>query len=274
LIKTILTHCKERTGGYTFNVSNICNNYDINYNDILLYLFKLQEQKEITYETKEDGIFIKIKKAFEKNMNINLLTYFYELNNNLINEKIQKLNCVYILLRKYSVNNSAVFHDMENADLTQIKCLEFCGNYNSYKEEINKKICSYFNLYNDKNNINNIDDLYAGNANEKDILLPIVKLDTQRDKINFINSLKELIKRFLEYETNISTIDVMNVLFGYMQKGKGIKNYKSHSMWNKYSNYDYTQLFEIVDSELKNIKVELINENNSNKINSKKLKKE
>ena len=59
LLKVILSNCKERLGGYTFSVSNICNICSINYNDILLTLFKLQEKKEISYETKEDGIFIK-----------------------------------------------------------------------------------------------------------------------------------------------------------------------------------------------------------------------
>jgi hypothetical protein len=273
LLKTILSNCKERLGGYTFHMSNICNICSINYNEVLLYLYKLQEQKEISYETKEDGIFIKIKKKSENNMNKNLLTYFYDLNNSLIHEKIQKLNCVYILLRKYSVNNSSIFHNMESTKLTQIKCLEFCGNYDLYKEEINKKIYSYFDLYNKNNyyDLNKVDDLYAGNATEKDFLLPVVKLENQRDKNNFIKNLKDLIKRFLQHEINISVIDVLNVLFGYVQKCKGIKNYMSHSMWNKYSNYDFEQLFEIVDTELRNIKIELINEDNK-QIGTKSLK--
>ena len=272
LINIILSNCRERLGGYTFNVSNICNICSINYNEILLNLFKLQEQKEISYETKEDGIFIKIKKKIEKNMNITLLTYFYDLNNNLIHEKIQKLNCVYILFRKFAVNNSSIFLNIENDKLTQIKSLDFCGNYEAYKDILNEKIYSYFDLYNNNiNELNNIDDLFAGNNSEKDILLPVVKLENQRDKINFINNLKELIKRFLQYEMNISVIDVMFVIFGYMQKGKGIKNYMSHPMWNKYSNYDFEQLFDIVDTELKNIKIDLINEGNKH-LDTKKLK--
>jgi len=271
LLKTILSNCKERLGGYTFKVSNICNISSINYNDIILFLYKLQEQKEISYETKDDGIFIKLKKNLDNNLNKNILTYFYDLNNNLIIDKIQKLNCVYILMRKYSVNNSSIFHNMDSTKLTQIKCLEFCGNYDSYKEEINKKIYSYFNLCNDKNEANHVDDTYAGNATEKDILLPVVKLENQRDKINFIKNLKELIRSFLQFEVNINVIDVMFVLFGYVQKGKGIRNYMSHSMWNKYSNYDFEQLFDIVDTELKNIKIELINEDNK-QLGAKKLK--
>jgi len=271
LLKTILSNCKERLGGYTFNVSNICNISSINYNDIILSLYKLQEQKEISYETKDDGIFIKLKKNLDNNLNKNILTYFYDLNNNLITDKIQKLNCVYILMRKYSVNNSSIFHDMDSTKLTQIKCLEFCGNYDSYKEEINKNIYSYFNLCNDKSESNHVDDTYAGNSTEKDILLPVVKLENQRDKINFIKNLKELIRSFLQFEVNINVIDVLFVLFGYVQKGKGIRNYMSHSMWNKYSNYDFEQLFDIVDTELKNIKIELINEDNK-QLGTKKLK--
>ena len=281
LLKTILSNCKERMGAYTFNVSNICNIANINnYNEIILFLYKLQELKEISYETKEDGIFIKYLKDFttENNIKINLLNYFNELNNNLIQNKLEKLNCVYILLRKFAVNNSSVFFNLDNNDIknnnpAQIKCLVYSGNYSEYKNEINKKIFSYFDLYKNNNN-NKKDIIYAGNENEKDILLPIVKLENQRDKINFVNGLKNLIKNFLQYDLSINTIDILFVLIGFFQKGKGMKNYMSHPMWNKYSNYDFEQLFDIVDTELKNTKVEFINENNTwNKtIGSKSLK--
>ena len=275
LLKTILSNCKERMGAYTFDVSNICNIANINnYNEIILFLYKLQELKEISYETKEDGIFIKIKQDIQSqnNLKIKLLTYFYNLNDSLIKSKLEKLNCVYILLRKFAVNNSSIFFNIENDISTQIKCLVYSGNYQDYKAEINKKIFSYFDLY--KNNINiKKDVLYAGNETEKDILLPIVKLESQRDKINFVEGLKNLIKNFLQYDLSITSIDVLFVLIGFFQKGKGIKNYMSHQMWNKYSNYDFEQLFDIVDSELKNIKIEFINENNGNKLaGSKTLK--
>ena len=75
----------------------------------------------------------------------------------------------------------------------------------------------------------------------------------------------------MSFDLNTNTLDILFVLFGYLQKGKGIKNYMNHSMWNKYTNYDFKQLFEIVDDELKNVKIELINEDNK-KIGSKMLK--
>ena len=269
LLKTILSNCKERMGAYTFNVSNICNIAQINnYNEIILFLYKLQELKEISYETKEDGIFIKINreiKSLNNNTKISLLNYFNNLNNDLIKRKLEKLNCVYIFLRKFAVNNISIFSNLENDNIpSQIKCLVFSGNYNDYKAEINKKIFEYFDLYkNDINNLSNKKDvIYAGNETEKDILLPIVKFESQRDKINFISGLKNLIKNFLQYDLSINTIDVLFVLIGFFQKGKGVKNYMSHPMWNKYSNYDFEQLFDIVDTELKNTKVEFINENN------------
>ena len=117
------------------------------------------------------------------------------------------------------------------------------------------------------------DVIFAGNENEKDILLPIVKFESQRDKINFISGLKNLIKNFLQYDLSINTIDILFVLIGFFQKGKGIKNYMSHPMWNKYSNYDFEQLFHIVDSELKNTKVEFINESNRSKSIGSKMQK-
>ena len=269
LLKTVLSNCKERMGAYTFNVAKICNIANINnYNEIILFLYKLQELKEISYETKDDGIFIKYLKDItkENNLKINLLNYFNELNNTLIKNKLEKLNCVYILLRKYAVNNSSVFFNLDNNinnninNPTDIKCLVYSGDYPLYKKEINKKIFSYFDLYKNPNNKKDI--LYAGNENEKDILLPVVKLENQRDKINFINGLKNLIKNFLQFDLSINTIDILFVLIGFFQKGKGMKNYMSHPMWNKYSNYDFEQLFDIVDTELKNIKIEFINENN------------
>ena len=281
LLKTILSNCKERMGAYTFNVSNICNIAQINnYNEIILFLYKLQELKEISYETKEDGIFIKIKrdiKSLNSNIKISLLNYFNELNNNLIKRKLEKLNCVYIFLRKFAVNNISIFSNLDTDNIfNQIKCLVFSGNYQDYKAEINKKIFAYFDLYkNDINNLNHKKDvIYAGNETEKDILLPIVKFESQRDKINFINGLKNLIKNFLQNDLSINTIDVLFVLIGFFQKGKGVKNYMSHPMWNKYTNYDFEQLFDIVDTELKNIKVEFINENNNgNKLLGSKTQK-
>ena len=260
LLKTVLSNCKERMGAYTFNVAKICNIANVNnYNEIILFLYKLQELKEISYETKDDGIFIKYLKDItkENNLKINLLNYFNELNNTLIKNKLEKLNCVYILLRKYAVNNSSIFFNLDNNinnninNPTDIKCLVYSGDYPLYKKEINKKIFSYFDLYKNPNNKKDI--LYAGNENEKDILLPVVKLENQRDKINFINGLKNLIKNFLQFDLSINTIDILFVLIGFFQKGKGMKNYMSHPMWNKYNNYDFAQLLDIVDTELKNI---------------------
>ena len=280
LLKTILSNCKERMGAYTFNVSNICNIAKINnYNEIISFLYKLQELKEISYETKEDGIFIRIKKdikAENSNLKMLLLNYFNNLNNDLIKRKLEKLNCVYIFLRKFAVTNISVFSNLENDNndniTNQIKCLVFSGNNTDYQAQINNKIFSYFDLYKN-NNSEKKDVIFAGNENEKDILLPIVKFENQRDKINFINGLKNLIKNFLQNDLSINTIDVLFVLIGFFQKGKGIKNYMSHPMWNKYSNYDFEQLFDIVDSELKNIKVEFINENNGVKPIGSKVQK-
>ena len=274
LLQTILSNCKERMGAYTFNVSNICNIAKINnYNEIISFLYKLQELKEISYETKEDGIFMKIKrdiKVENGNIKMLLLNYFNNLNNDLIKRKLEKLNCVYIFLRKFAVTNISVFSNLENDN--QIKCLVFSGNNTDYQAQINKKIFSYFDLY--KNNIlEKKDVIFAGNENEKDILLPIVKFESQRDKINFISGLKNLIKNFLQYDLSINTIDILFVLIGFFQKGKGIKNYMSHPMWNKYSNYDFEQLFDIVDSELKNTKVEFINESNGSKSIGSKMQK-
>ena len=132
-------------GAYTFNVSNICNIAKINnYNEIISFLYKLQELKEISYETKEDGIFIKIKrdiKVENGNIKMLLLNYFNNLNNDLIKRKLEKLNCVYIFLRKFAVTNISVFSNLENDN--QIKCLVFSGNNTNYQEHINKKIFSY-----------------------------------------------------------------------------------------------------------------------------------
>ena len=270
ILKKILNNCRERQGAYTFDVSNICNICSMTYPDLLLYLYKLQEQKEISYETKDEGIFVKInKKNCINNVTKNILNFLYELNNNLIHKKILKLNCVYILLRKYSVTNNNVFFT-ENKNI-QIKSLDFFGNYENYNKEIKKKINSYFELNNPEKNYEIIDDLYAGDKTEKNILLPIIQFETQKEKNNFVKDLKELIKDFLKHDMNICCNDVLFVLFGYFRKGSGIKSYMSHKMWNKYNNYDFEKLFEIVDSELKSVKIELINEDNK-QLGSKSLK--
>ena len=132
-------------------------------------------------------------------------------------------------------------------------------------EEVNTQL----QQQNTNNNVINNQQQVNNNPNELSVSKSNIDQNQTIQNNNQINTLGTSAPQ--QQVKNINVIDVLFVLFGYVQKGKGIRNYMSHSMWNKYSNYDFEQLFDIVDTELKNIKIELINEDNK-QLGTKKLK--
>ena len=54
----------------------------------------------------------------------------------------------------------------------------------------------------------------AGNQNELNVLLPIISIESQRDKANIQKDIEEYAKKELEKNLNLNSIDVINILFG------------------------------------------------------------
>ena len=54
----------------------------------------------------------------------------------------------------------------------------------------------------------------AGNSNELGLILPIILIDTQREKSTIVKDIDEMVKKEVEKNDNTGIIEMVNVLFG------------------------------------------------------------
>jgi hypothetical protein len=61
----------------------------------------------------------------------------------------------------------------------------------------------------------------AGNDNELGILLPILTIESQKEKNNISKEIEEMIKKELEKNLSLNIVEVVNILFGiHTSEGK------------------------------------------------------
>ena len=263
IIKIILNHSNEKQGSFTFNTNDICNQLNFQFNDFMNYLYNLQGQGEISYEIKDEGFFIQVNNIPSSFKDI--INYFHNLNQNIINLKLAKLNSLYILLRKFATNNYDSFNNLTGLNKNfQVKCLSTYNNFNLYNEEMKSLISFYFKCNENISDIN-----IAGNENEKNILLPIYKIEIQRELTSITKEIEDFINKEIKKKFIINIIDIINILFGINEGNKDLKCYMSNPLWNKFSNYDYQQIYNICENEIQKSKSLLIDLNIDSK---KKLK--
>ena len=264
IMKIILKNSNEKQGSFTFNTNDVCNELNISFNEFMNYLYNLQGQGEISYEIKDEGMFIKVNSI--PNSLRNIISYSYNLNQDIISLKLTKLNSLYILLRKFATNNYDSFNNLnENNKNMQIKCLSSFNNFNLYNEQMKQIIMNYFKFENE----NSSDNIIAGNENEKNIILPIYKIEIQRELTSVTKDIEDFINQEIKKKFNVNIIDIINILFGINEGNKDIKCYMSNHLWNKFSNYDYQQIYNICETIIQKGKSNLIDTNFDSK---KKLK--
>ena len=263
-MKIILKNSNEKQGSFTFNTNEVCNELNITFNEFMNYLYNLQGQGEISYEIKDEGMFIKVNSI--PNTLRNIISYFSNLNQDIISLKLTKLNSLYILLRKFATNNYDCFSNLnENNKNMQIKCLSSYNNFNLYNEQMKQIIMNYFKFENE----NSSDNIIAGNENEKNIILPIYKIEIQRELTSVTKDIEDFINQEIKKKFNVNIIDIINILFGINEGNKDLKCYMSNNLWNKFSNYDYLQIYNICETIIQKAKSNLIDINFDSK---KKLK--
>jgi hypothetical protein len=54
----------------------------------------------------------------------------------------------------------------------------------------------------------------AGNETELSVILPILIIETQREKTNISKDIEEMVKKEIEKSTNLTAVEVVNILFG------------------------------------------------------------
>jgi hypothetical protein len=229
IINIIIKNSLIKNEVYTFNTIKICLELNMNYLNLLNYLYEMQNKKEISYETKEEGILLKIYSI--PNSYKDLINYVNESISNYINTLITKLNI--------SLNKEF-----------KIKCFNIYDSYLEYNKEFKNKVNNYFI----DNNENNYDIILAGNENERNIILPIYEIETQRELINITKDIENLCKNEVQNNMMITCIDIINILFGILIKGKETKSFLSNKLWNKFYTYNYDKIYEICENCIKKVK--------------------
>jgi hypothetical protein len=60
----------------------------------------------------------------------------------------------------------------------------------------------------------------SGSENELAMLLPIIVIETQREKTNIIKDVDDMVREELEKNNLLNVVDVVNILFGVYQAGE------------------------------------------------------
>lgn len=89
-LQVILESSRELVGGiFKFSTGEVCQKLGITYVDLINYLYCFQNQDEIGYETKDEGMFINIERIPE-NLN-EIVDYLYNQHKYLVNLNIKKV---------------------------------------------------------------------------------------------------------------------------------------------------------------------------------------
>ena len=94
-LRVILESSRELVGGvFKFSTGVVCQKLGITYVDLINYLYCFQNEGEIGYETKDEGMFINIERIPE---NVDeIVDYLYYTNKYLVNLNIKKVYCLKI----------------------------------------------------------------------------------------------------------------------------------------------------------------------------------
>jgi len=148
-IKLILESSKDFQGVKRFNTIEVCEKIGITYIDLINYLYHLQSRGELSYESKEEGVFLNVEKIPESFKDI--MHFLYDKIQYLINLNMKKLNAAYVLLRKFAVNNFENIPFFKQEKQGPIKCLTNYQDFSSYENEFKIYFEKYFETHDGKN---------------------------------------------------------------------------------------------------------------------------
>ena len=61
----------------------------------------------------------------------------------------------------------------------------------------------------------------AGSEHELSMILPIISIESQREKTNHMKDIEDMVKKELEKSLSLNVVEIVNILFGiYTAEGK------------------------------------------------------
>ncbi|MCQ2818729.1 MAG: DEAD/DEAH box helicase [archaeon] len=253
VIEAILKVCRTKQGCYTFNTLKVCDILNMNYLELLGYLYNLQNQKELSYETKEEGLFLTVNN-FPRSFK-DIIIFISKLVKNRLKINIAKLNSTYILLRKFAANSRDAFNSIFVNKNFPVKTMNAFPSYGNYLDAFKRELNNYFGhaqLSEDQCDI-----LLAGNELERGVILPIYEVESQREISQVTKDIEDFISKDIVNFATWNTVEIVNVFFDIFIKNKS-KNDMWAEMQKKYETYNYDFIFNITENALIKAKSELI----------------
>lgn len=154
--KTILELARDYQGQLKFSTLDVIEKLKITQNDLYNYLFQLQSKGEISYEAKDEGMFLFIDNIPPSLRDV--LQLLYDKNQSLVSNNLKKvkialilfifyfsqLNAMYILLRKFAaVSLDSFLKDSKNS-IKGIKSISLFSDYSTYLNQFRSLFNSYF----------------------------------------------------------------------------------------------------------------------------------
>jgi len=139
---------------------------------------------------------------------------------------VQKLNCMYFVARKVSLPS------VENM-LKKEKQTEDAKNmYLGFSKQLNDLLNLYFSVENELD----IELTIAGNEEEKRSLMPLLYIDSERNKAELISEIKMILKEYTRGQKDVmllnplnrmKPLDVTKVLMGIRSSRENVKRFEN-----------------------------------------------
>lgn len=99
----------------------------------------------------------------------------------------------------------------------------------------------------------------AGNEEERNIMMPLIYIDSHREKSNVESDIKQVIRDFYDQNDNkaatmdpndrIKPLDVVKILMGIYSERANVKRFMNNGrVWAKLQEYDYEEVMKVAQA--------------------------
>eukprot|EP00347_Sterkiella_histriomuscorum_P010247 403377026 len=274
-IKKFLEIAKEHQGVYNVSLQRLA--YELNMNPFhipkILYSMQSTQGNDISYDTDNESFVLKICHIPSGGQTLELSQDMLKETRRIERNMVQKLNCMYFVARRVSLINVDVMLKKEKQEADN--GLEM---YKGFSNQLNDLINLYFSIENE----DDMEVQVAGDEEKRNEMMPLIYINSHRDKASVESEIKSLLKEFheqsssLEANDRLKALDVVKILMGIYSDKPSIKRYANNGkVWAKYQDYDYVDLQKVATLAVNQFYLDQVNgvtTNNEQADNGKRRK--
>jgi len=109
----------------------------------------------------------------------------------------------------------------------------------------------------------------AGSEEERNVMMPVIYIDSHREKANVESEIKQVLKEFYESDSKVAqmdpnerlkALDVVKILMGIYSERTNVKRFLNNDrLWGKLNEYDYEDLLKVTENVVKSYHLDAIN---------------